>query len=361
MTIQKPLSKISFSLVLIIGTALVMGCPATAQEETSPENQKPDLSASFTAKDLYIKRKEMNEKLLAEGAELICNIPQGSCGSLFHTGIRFSYLGGNEVYGVYYLRKLNTYYVVGKAEVTDSIKPEFNKTVEDQKIDAPYKPDTSPLIIAAQASSIDMTLEYLKKADDVNASDKDGRTALHFAVLNNQADLVRILLENGAKTNVKEHSSETGFNGWGWYPLHLALRNGNNEIVKLLVKHGADINQVMDNGQAPIHLAAVNGDIGTVKFLINQKAKLNIKDKSGKTPLYEAAYRGYADIVELLLANGVKPDNRTNEYKSLLRTVTDGLNAYKEGKNPGSRIAGESVRNWAKTKQILLKYNTGSK
>jgi len=102
----------------------------------------------------------------------------------------------------------------------------------------------------------------LNGGENPNARDKNGRTALMFAVIN-------------------MHSSST----------------------KLLIKHGADINAVADDGSSPIMLAASSGDTESVRELLKSGAKLDGKQRwTGETALTLADKKGYRDIVDLLTA-----------------------------------------------------------
>jgi uncharacterized protein len=58
--------------------------------------------------------------------------------------------------------------------------------------------------------------------------DRDGATALFFAVLAGKTDTVRMLLAQGAKTDVKQKDGNTA--------LSLAKQQGFREIVRVLEK-----------------------------------------------------------------------------------------------------------------------------
>lgn len=58
-----------------------------------------------------------------------------------------------------------------------------------------------------------------------------GSTALHQAVLENNVELLKKLIENGADMN--ELDSE------GWPPLHTAIRGGKTDCAAYLLKQGA--------------------------------------------------------------------------------------------------------------------------
>jgi ankyrin repeat protein len=125
------------------------------------------------------------------------------------------------------------------------------------------------------------------------------------AVINGDAELVRVLLNSGANVTAK--------NNYNWTPLHFAAKNGYTEIVIDLLDKGADVNATANyeddpNGTQPsitaLHLAAQNEHAETVRALLNHSADVNAKDWKNKTPLHLAAYRGPTSIVIDLLNKG---------------------------------------------------------
>jgi ankyrin repeat protein len=81
-------------------------------------------------------------------------------------------------------------------------------------------------------------------------------TPMHSAVSRLQSDVVRILLEAGAKPNVRQSA--------GWTPLHSSAANGDVTSVELLLASGADPAATNDEGRSVIELATESGDEHTV-------------------------------------------------------------------------------------------------
>ena len=78
-------------------------------------------------------------------------------------------------------------------------------------------------------------VEYIKNqiniGTDINVADYDGRTPLHIAVSLNKANIVKILIDNGANKYIKDR--------WGCTPIDEALKH-NNSLINILNKD--DIN-----------------------------------------------------------------------------------------------------------------------
>ena len=93
----------------------------------------------------------------------------------------------------------------------------------------------------------------------VDIVDGDGWTALKRAAFNNQTDVVRYLLNNGANVNKQ--------NRWGETALHNASYNNHIDVMRILLQHGAR-KDIKDNiGATPIDVARLWSNKETVDLL----------------------------------------------------------------------------------------------
>src|ERR1041384_1345709 len=67
----------------------------------------------------------------------------------------------------------------------------------------------SPLVDAVKAGNRAAALALIEQRADVNAPEADGTTALHYAVHQDDVELVRRLLRAGARVNVKNEYGAT--------------------------------------------------------------------------------------------------------------------------------------------------------
>src|SRR5258706_14421757 len=94
-----------------------------------------------------------------------------------------------------------------------------------------------------QAGHRDAALKMIAAGADVNAAHGDGTTPLHWAAYKIDADLVKALLQRGAKPDV--------INNYGSSPLAEAVKGAHSGLVKMLLragKHGEGPNQEDQTG-----------------------------------------------------------------------------------------------------------------
>ena len=99
---------------------------------------------------------------------------------------------------------------------------------------------------------------------DINAKNKDGYKPLHRAVIQNDLEMIRLLIENGADVNSKEDK-------YGATPLIVAAQLDHPEIAKLLIENGADINVKDYKGWTTLHKSTRRGSLEISKLLIEKK------------------------------------------------------------------------------------------
>lgn len=150
---------------------------------------------------------------------------------------------------------------------------------------------------AAQNDDQQAVAALLRQKADVNAAQGDGMTALHWAVVNGDAALVKTLLAAGA--NVKAATRDEGLT-----PLFLASSAGRAGIAEELLKAGADPESADALGTTALMAAARSGSVDTVKALLNHGAKINATESHGQTALIFAASQNRADAITFLVAHG---------------------------------------------------------
>ena len=166
-------------------------------------------------------------------------------------------------------------------------------------------PTAAPLADAVQHGDKARVASLLKGHADVNAPQRDGATALHWAAYLDDADTAALLIRAGASVDSPNH--------YGVTPLALAATNGNAAIVTLLVKGGADPNRTVRAGETPLMLAARADRADAVKALLEAGAQVDAKETwNGQTALMWAAAAGHAPVVQVLIDRGADVHARSN-------------------------------------------------
>ena len=157
---------------------------------------------------------------------------------------------------------------------------------------------------AVKSRNREAVQRLLKARVDVNATEVDGTTALHWAVQAGDVDTVRVLLRAGAKANAA--------NRYGVTPLSLAATNGDAATIQLLLNAGADANQGLPEGETPLMTAARTGKPAAVETLLDYGADANaVEQWQGETALMWAAAQNHGRVIELLVSRGADVNARS--------------------------------------------------
>jgi len=157
-----------------------------------------------------------------------------------------------------------------------------------------------------------------------------GGTALMYAALGNQQEMVRLILD---RTKSATHyidarstngwtaamiASAKGFDsvlntlvhggadpwladGYLWTPLMRAIDNRHNNVVQyLLALPDAQIDVVNENGSSALHIAALHNDLATAATLIELGANTTIRDKNGHKAFDIASRNGSENVARAL-------------------------------------------------------------
>ncbi|XP_056152284.1 ankyrin repeat domain-containing protein 66 [Lampris incognitus] len=115
---------------------------------------------------------------------------------------------------------------------------------------------------AAATGDIDLAEELLRKNEcDPNQRDIDWncKTPLHWAAAKGHVQMVRVLIENGARACMRTDS--------GWTAAHFAAESGRLAVLRLLHSLHAPIDKEDFCGDKPIRIAETYGHQGCLQFL----------------------------------------------------------------------------------------------
>ncbi len=208
------------------------------------------------------------------------------------------------------------------AELRATVKnPSDDHAVYRLVIDARFR---NAVTWAAKHDEEALVVELIRDYCGPNNPDKGG-TALTWAAWLNYPEVVKVLLDRGAKVNAADAEGRTALHeaiGWGV------------ETVRPLLDKGADVNARTKSGETPLMLAAAgNQPTGcqpeVVRLLLDKKADVNARDDDGRTPLMFAAENGRLENAKLLLSEGADVRRKDKQGRTALDLVKPADNFLK--------------------------------
>ncbi len=169
------------------------------------------------------------------------------------------------------------------------------------------------LIHAVEAGTVEEVRQRLAAGDAVDAADEQGRTPAFHATLRDRAEVLAVLLDAGARSDVPGEEACT--------LLHTGAAYGCPEVLRLLLDRGAPVDLPDAAGRtalmhaarrAPAQLLLPNAHFAeAVALLVARGANPNALDSAGLAALsqgdFASQYQG-AELVELLLRAGADPN-----------------------------------------------------
>jgi adenylate cyclase len=169
-------------------------------------------------------------------------------------------------------------------------------------------PNHSLLHRAAQKGDVDAVKRLIAERVNFDTKDYYGRTTLHVAAENGQAEIVALLIEAGAdiEAGAPGYPDRRFFDAT---PLMVAAQRGRTAVAELLITAGADVNaqmiSILGNIRTILYFATLSGHLDVAELLIANGANVNATTSLRLyTPLFAAARQGHSAIAELLIGKG---------------------------------------------------------
>ncbi|MCR5506806.1 MAG: ankyrin repeat domain-containing protein [bacterium] len=125
--------------------------------------------------------------------------------------------------------------------------------------------------------------------------------------------------ENG---NIKDINA-SDVNGWTF--LHYAAIRDNSEAIRFLVNHGANMELKTSEEKTPLYLAAIMENIEAVKTLVELGANIDVRDSLGNHLLYNVEHKHNDKLKEILKLEEMKKVININENPKFERIYKQNL------------------------------------
>ena len=145
----------------------------------------------------------------------------------------------------------------------------------------------------------------------VNDRSNDGTTPLGTAIVQENLEIVKMLIEKGADANMTYEVETQDGKIFPMSPLIEALEMENSDIMLFLILQGcANLNVKNSKGASPLHISVYNSMEDIVEKLLESDVLVNAKDNAGATPLIIAAQEGDSKILKKLLQKNAQIDEQ---------------------------------------------------
>jgi ankyrin repeat protein len=189
-------------------------------------------------------------------------------------------------------------------------------------------PDTR-LIDAVRRVDANAVRRLIEQKVDVNVTQPDGATALHWAAHRNDVAIADLLIRAGAKLDAADEGGVT--------PLGLASLNASPAMVERLLKAGANPNA---GRESSVLSAARSGNVDVMQLLLAHGGDANAKEPGrGQTALMWAAAEKHAAVARVLIEHGADVKAKTIPVRTAGSGRGGGIGGLGGGMGGGSNGA----------------------
>ena len=283
----------------------------------------------------------------------------------------------------------------GNLEIVKSL---LNAGAKIDEVD--YSNRSTPLMLAAREGHQDIVNHLIICGASVDNKDLSNRTALHFAIERGNLQMVKLLLNAGAKIDEVDYRSQStplmlvlSFEAkkydvmlhlitsgadvtqlaehpdrdLGMEALSYAMNNKYKDAAKVLVNKGIGIEGLLSTSPSMTALmwTAQEGYDSLTMQLILQGVNVNYQNPDGHTALHFAACGDQLEIVKILLNNGAEIDPEDNhhhtplvlsveakKYDVMLHLITSGADVTQLAKHTNKDLGKEALSYTINNKQI---------
>ena len=154
------------------------------------------------------------------------------------------------------------------------------------KIEAKNKKlqEEKALLAACARGDLSKVEKLVDSGVDVNSSDENQRTALHYAAMYSRDNVIRSLISRGAEVNTTDLTG--GFSAVHWVVIKATPKHSSTDHLEssltALINAGCQVNATDFNFATPLHIAAQKGNRDAIQVLLRLGADPNKVDITGR-------------------------------------------------------------------------------
>ncbi len=168
------------------------------------------------------------------------------------------------------------------------------------RVDVPDEFGVTPLMIAARRGDLELLQMLLARSVHPNATDLQGWSAAHHALLGKNREAFELLLP---KVHRVESAGEDGRT-----LLEMACATGDVQLIKTVLQRTGGELPWRPETRAALRQAAVEGDVETVRFLLGKHAAMPTAEGSTVPLLAAAIMEDDMPLFTTLLGAGIDPN-----------------------------------------------------
>ncbi|KAK0390538.1 hypothetical protein NLU13_0042 [Sarocladium strictum] len=165
---------------------------------------------------------------------------------------------------------------------------------------ADHKKTPGVMELAASINNIESVKALLKAGVNPNLKKDSVYTPLCSAIRDNRADIIDLLLKNGADPNCP--ASE--------YPAFKCITHKRQHFLPTLVAAGADLN----SPKGIVEQAVASNNMEALVWLLDQGVDPNVRNAKGHSALTTAIRENRVEMIDLLLNRGADPNKRGEDW-----------------------------------------------
>jgi ankyrin repeat protein len=161
----------------------------------------------------------------------------------------------------------------------------------------------TPLIYASECKSSEIVRLLLNAGAKVNARDSYNHHALWYAIITNNYVITEMLLDARANFNHVDNKNISCF-------IYACASPERKDILHLLIQRGANIHHPINN--SALLIAAHLNVVPAIKILLSENISVLTKDNNGFDCLRAAVQKGHLESIHVLLEANINPNSKDN-------------------------------------------------